>query len=371
MMDRPRTALPATARLRRLGIGLLVVILSLALGSDATAKPKKSKAAKTAAKNSKKAAKDTAKTARKREQDADKPRAGDLDPATIPVVSGDLVFAPAALLPFGAPAAHLHARGEGVVIAVLDGGFDTNHPTIRDALLPHGFDVIELDADVDDLGNGFDDDGDDVVDRAVGHGTFVCGMVHLAAPAARILPVRIADDEGRATAEEIHAGILYALGQGVDVINLSVSIDKNQSIVADALAMAAAAGVHVVASAGNDGQSALGVMGAAETSVCVGACDERGRLAPFSNTGSGLDVLAPGVDLVGPTRDGALARWSGTSFATGFVSGAVALMLEDHPGATIEAVRARLRATGTEAKGHAGEPLPDTVVLDLLGMAGG
>ena len=106
------------------------------------------------------------------------------------------------------------ATGDGVLVAVLDGGFNLAHPDIAKRISKDAYDAIDLDDDPNDGGNGVDDDLDGTVDDAVGHGTFVASMVLLAAPDATILPIRIVDDEGYGTEKEIVDGIEYAVEKG-------------------------------------------------------------------------------------------------------------------------------------------------------------
>jgi subtilisin family serine protease len=240
--------------------------------------------------------------------------------------------------------------GAGVLVAVLDGGFNLRHPVISARLAPFGRDVLDGDDDPNDPGNGVDDDLDGIVDRAVGHGTFVAGMVLLAAPDATILPVRVCNDEGRSGPLDwwglggglggslngdapLFRGILFALAAGARVINLSTKDAEDSVDVAFAIAEAEARGVTVVVSAGNDG---LPLWKDVPGTVVVGAVDAIDVRADFTSFAAGWGTLgdrflfAPGVDLHGAFGgyfDESIAWWSGTSFAAGIVSGAAALYL--------------------------------------------
>jgi len=227
--------------------------------------------------------------------------------------------------------------GRGVVVAVLDAGFNTYHPAIAMNISPMSYDAVDGDADVDDFGNGFDDDGDGIVDRAVGHGTFVIGMVLDTAPDAMIVPIRVRDDEGRGKNEFLARGIEFATKAGVDVINLSLeaSTSRRKQVI-DAIKRAKSAGIVVVVSAGNDGVDDVSSLGVADTLI-VGAVDARDCIAEFSNYSpgdlrDGYMVFAPGVDLLGPMGKDSLGYWSGTSFSAGIASGAAAMAIERHPG---------------------------------------
>ncbi|MCP5069493.1 MAG: S8/S53 family peptidase [bacterium] len=275
-----------------------------------------------------------------------------LNPTDLPLVSGDLGFSipPAGL---GLDRAHGTARGGGVIVAVLDGGFNLEHPALRGRLL-HGYDAIGGDHDVNDPGNGEDDDGDGITDAGLGHGTFVAGMILQTAPDAMILPVRVADDEGLSTTVEIAAGLDYALQMGAAVINISSEAPKTSYYIRERLEEAQRLGVIVIVSAGNGGDDHLGFLAGEATTIAVGALREPGTVAEFSNRGPGVCTYAPGTELVGPlgwpTEDN-WCVWSGTSFAAGLVSGAAALARELDSDLTADALRGYLKESGRSVSG--------------------
>lgn len=275
-----------------------------------------------------------------------------------------------------APEAHAVATGRGVTVAVLDSGFDTAHVRIAANVLPFGFDALDLDGDPNDAGNGIDDDGDGVADLGVGHGTFVADMVLLAAPDAMILPVRVADDEGRVNVDAVIRGIQYAASSGARVVNLSLGASVSDSRVMWAInRVSRSYGVTFVVSAGNDAAQDLGLIAQCRDTISVGAVDAFDQLAPFSNTaGSGeeLSVLAPGVDLCGagaPEHD-SMVVWSGTSFAAGIVSGAAALVREAFPWYSAHDVEDRIEDSVDEAFDLMGEQVSGTGRINLAKAVG-
>jgi subtilisin family serine protease len=298
---------------------------------------------------------------------------GEVNPSNMAVVDGDMMRSSMADQPAAhmmrAGEAHAMATGRGVVVAVLDAGFDLSHPAIRDRLVA-GIDSLDRDGNPNDLGNGFDDYGEGHPDSAVGHGNFVAGMVLLAAPDARILPIRVMDDEGYGTNDAIARGLRYALDRGARVVNVSARaatlLDCRD--IRTALDEAHARGVVVVASAGNEGQRGLGLIAGDERTVSVGAVDGTATVAEFSNTagrGEELAVFAPGVDLQGPMARGAMGVWSGTSFSAGLASGAAALCLELDPRSPPAHVRERIAACVNPAYDRRGRPCGAGVV-DLM-----
>lgn len=271
---------------------------------------------------------------------------GKINPTNIPVIDSDF-FAMAAMpaQQIDAWQAHESATGQGVLVAVLDSGFNLSHPFIEDRICPFAFDALECDFDPEDCGNGFDDDFDGSADTGVGHGTFVAGMVLLAAPDAMILPVRIADDEGYGTEDEIAFGIEFAIAMGADVINLSLEAGTKSGHIKSLLDDAKQEGIVIVTSAGNGGEEDLGMIADRSYTICVGAVDFDDVESEFTNVGTEkeqLTVYAPGVDLRGPygwPYDEAMCLWSGTSFSAGIVSGAVALRIEVSPESTHDEIQ--------------------------------
>jgi subtilisin family serine protease len=278
---------------------------------------------------------------------SDAPTFGDDDFASIP-------FQPA-LAPLGLDAAHASSTGAGIVVAVVDTGVDASHPFLAGRTLPGGFDFVDGDLDPSESRNLADDDGDGRVDDQYGHGTFVASLVLVAAPGARILPVRVLDDEGNGTVAAVSAGILHAVDAGARVINVSVDIPQSAPAVEDAIDRARDRGVLVVAAAGNEGMNQLIYPARYSGVLAVTALQSNGVVAPFANRDSRVALSAPGVALLGafplPGSPSGTARWSGTSFAAPIVAGSAALVMERFPGLRGVEVRDLLRETATSVDG--------------------
>jgi len=280
--------------------------------------------------------------------------AGHINPTNMPIFGSDLAGRAQHLDDqIGITASHAYSTGKDIVVAVLDSGFNLNHPMIASRVLPYGYDAVSHDWDPQDRGNGVDDDGDGYVDNGVGHGTFVAGTILDVAPNAWIIPVRIADDEGYGLDDEVASGIDFAISMGVNVINLSFESGTLTTSVAAELQSAYDHGITVVLSAGNDGSTTLNGLAASGTTICVGAVDDDDHIASFSNTpsnGQNLTLLAPGVTIFGPhggpTND-ATCTWSGTSFSAPQAAGAVALLLQLQPSFTQAQIKDRLRSAST------------------------
>lgn len=221
-------------------------------------------------------------------------------------------------------AAHSLATGEGVRIAVLDTGIDTEHPLLAHRVDP-GYDLINDDADPSEEWR----DSDDAENGAYGHGTFVAGLVAQIAPGATIVPIRILDSEGRGELYRVIDAIDLAIELNVDVINMSFGLGaKGESKALDeAVKRAKKAGVVVIAAAGNADDDDERYPAAVKDVVAVTALDADGTLlAPFSNHGKWVHIAAPGVNIVSAVPGDGYAKWSGTSMATPVVSSLAALL---------------------------------------------
>ena len=227
------------------------------------------------------------------------------------------------------------ATGSGVVVAVLDTGVDASHEAVAGKILPDGFNFVDGNTDVADVGNGIDDDGDTLIDEMVGHGTCVAGIIAIVAPDADILPVKVLDSEGRGPSFRVAQGIYYAVEQGAHVINLSLGSANENHVVTGAVAYARDAGVAVVASAGNLSLELPVQFPAADVNVIgVAATDANDLKSEFSNYGAHISLSAPGSEIVSAMPGNAYAEASGTSLAAALVSGAVALIKASTPYAT-------------------------------------
>jgi serine protease len=213
--------------------------------------------------------------------------------------------------------------GTGVTVAVVDTGVDAKHPELAPVVLP-GFDA-------------FDPAGDGRIDPN-GHGTHVAGVIASVrnasgveglAPGVKILPVRVLDATGYGEESDVARGVLWAVANGAQVINLSLGSDEPNSVLAAAVAEARKAGVAVIASAGNDGAagSEASYPAADPGTYAVAATDAADRVAYFSTRGSYVDIAAPGVLVLSTWRSGTTRYESGTSMAAPYVSASVAVVM--------------------------------------------
>jgi len=243
-----------------------------------------------------------------------------------------------------APDAWKTTKGKGVTVAVLDTGVDAEHPDLAHSVLG-GRDFVGMGARRGD--RAWARHGTAMAGIIAGHGHGRGGRLGVmgVAPEARILPVRVLledSDSQRKKARDARGGALadgirWAADKGADVINLSLGDDSDsahpEAREDAAVRYALRKGSVVVASAGNGGEEGdhISYPAAYPGVIAVAAVDRYGARAAFSTRRWYASVAAPGKDVLIADPDERYYEGWGTSAASAFVSGAVALVRAAHP----------------------------------------
>lgn len=231
--------------------------------------------------------------------------------------------------------------GSGIKLAILDTGIDTLHPEFQGRIAACNTEVAGTTTCEDDNGHGTA-----VAGIAVASGLYYDAIG--AAPGATILVDKVLDFDGNGSISKVIAGIEWAVANNADVISMSLGTDEVETgnncdysypALKAAINNAEAAGITVVAAAGNSGIFGLDGIGAPaciSNVIAVGAVEHSGNIWYGSSTGPGMKdhgVVAGGVDLISTSIifDGYEYWFTGTSFAAPVVSGAIALMLDKNP----------------------------------------
>ncbi|MEU1484695.1 S8 family peptidase [Streptomyces sp. NPDC005752] len=226
------------------------------------------------------------------------------------------------------------AAGGDVTAYVIDTGVRVTHKDFE-GRATSGFDAVDNDDDADD-GNG--------------HGTHVAGTIagaaHGVAKKAKIVAVRVLDDAGSGTTEQVVAGIDWVTTnhEGPSVANMSLGGSADPALDA-AVQKAIASGVTFAVAAGNESSDAgEGSPSRVPEAITVASSTVDDEQSSFSNFGSVVDIYAPGSDITSAWNDSddATNTISGTSMATPHVVGAAAVYLGGHPDATPEEVATAL-----------------------------
>jgi serine protease len=243
------------------------------------------------------------------------------------------------------PLARRYSRGANVTVGIVDSGIRQGLSDLAGTRFLPPYNAITGRV------GGTDDNG---------HGSHVAGTIAQAtdnrmgtagtAPAAKILSVKALDLNGRGTNFTIGAAIRYAVDQGCSIINLSVGGSPSQTL-KDAVAYATSKNVLLVCSSGNGGNASITYPAAYSETLSVGAIEENGSRAAFSQYGPGLGIVAPGVQILQQTfnKKGTGYFWfSGTSMAAPMVTGVAALVKSLRPSITRPELKLLLMGTATD-----------------------
>ncbi|MCX5195767.1 S8 family peptidase [Streptomyces sp. NBC_00249] len=229
--------------------------------------------------------------------------------------------------------------GEGATAYVIDTGIRVTHKDFG-GRATHGFDAVDNDNSADD-GNG--------------HGTHVAGTIggtsHGVAKKTKLVAVRVLDDNGSGTTEQVVAGIDWVAKNhsGPSVANMSLGGGADEAL-DEAVRRAIASGVTFAVAAGNESADAgQGSPARVREAITVASSTIDDAQSSFSNFGSVVDLYAPGSDITSAWNDSdtGTKTISGTSMATPHVVGAAAVYLAGHPSATPAQTAAALTASAT------------------------
>nr|BEK67831.1 hypothetical protein KPHV_50580 [Kitasatospora purpeofusca] len=254
------------------------------------------------------------------------------------------------------------SKGQGVVVAVIDSGFQLSHPDLAGQFLP-GKDLSGLPGGIEEDKSGH---GTQMASVIAGTGKGLGGQgAYGLAPAVKLLPVKVKDNGNTGTTVntseflgQISQGITFAADQGAKVISISQGSVAGEATAADveslrtAVTHANSKGSLVVASVGNSAQSGNPVQypGAIPLVLGVGAVDRNGTVTAESERGPQVDLAAPGIDIFSAcAASSGYCKGHGTSDATALVSASAALVWAAHPDWTANQVARVLLNTAGKA----------------------
>lgn len=269
------------------------------------------------------------------------------------------------------------ADGDGVLVGILDTGMETDNPELTPNIYNNANEIP---------GNGIDDDNNGYIDDVNGwnfaddnaviftsaledkHGTNVAGIIAARAngtgivgvsPKVRILPMKFIKENTGYTSDVIEA-IEYAKSMGVTIMNCSWGCSEYNFALKDAIENS---NMLFVCAAGNDGIGKVSYPAAfgLPNMLSVGAMDNQGKVADYSNSGESQDVYAPGTDILTTDCGGGYTSVSGTSFSAAYVTGVAALVKDAVPGINASELRIAIRAGCTE-KGDNKLKIPDATL---------
>ncbi len=260
-----------------------------------------------------------------------------------------------------------------ITIAVVDDGFNVEHEDLRGKIVK----PYNVYTQTSDVGESYTRHGTHVAGLATATADNKKGIAGVA-PNCKLMPIKVADTHGNIGLMAVLDGVLCAVYNGADVINLSLGMDINVDLPIQAqkelihnyfkeeervwkkvFSIAERNNTVIVIAAGNNNLLAgIEPMHRSEDVIVVAAVDDKNlspyNKADFSNYGSFTDVSAPGNDLLSTVGSNAYTRMSGTSMAAPLVAGAVALIKSVNRPLSTTKIKRILQETGLEVNGNIG-----------------
>jgi subtilisin family serine protease len=258
--------------------------------------------------------------------------------------------------------------GTGTKVAVLDTGYDPTHPDLA-GRVSEAVNFTTSPDTTDRFGHGTH-----VASTIAGSGAASGGKLKGAAPGAKLLIGKVLDDDGFGYESWVLAGMEWAANSGAKAVNMSLGggpTDGTDALSVGLGALSEQTGTLFVVAGGNDGELGaytIGSPGTADAALTVGAAGRDESLASFSSRGPRLgdnavkpDITAPGVEIVaaraagtamGDVVDQYYTAASGTSMATPHVTGAAAILAQQHPGWTGGQLKDALSSTSSSTNGR-------------------
>jgi len=252
---------------------------------------------------------------------------------------------------------------KSTVVAVLDTGIDWNHPDIGPNIWSdedgyHGYNFIaDNRIPMDDNIHSYDANGVWLPNTYTYHGTHVAGVVGAVTDnglgmagiaQVSLMAVKVMNESGEGTDSTVASGVRWAVDHGADVITMSLGVDGPSTVLQREILYASRNGVVMVAASGNSGTSYVSYPAAYPQVIAVGATDSADRRASFSNFGTDLDLMAPGVQIYSAQGDFGYQYLSGTSTAAPHVAGVAAIMVSINPALTAVEVGEVLNETARD-----------------------
>src|SRR6266567_662612 len=255
----------------------------------------------------------------------------------------------------GAPQAWDATLGDpSIVIAIVDTGIDANHPDLSGKIVLTK-NYVKGEKVTDSFGHGTHVAG--IAAANINNATGIAGICGLCS----LMSVKVLGADGSGLTSDVASGITYATDFGARVINLSLGSSSRTTIIRDALDYALSNNVLPVVAMGNSNTDYVGDLAYWYSALSVGAVDQRGAKASFSNFGLQTDVTAPGVAVLSTmptypvtlnTQYGYKMNYdalSGTSMATPVVAGLAGLILSENPSLTATQVKGMIESSAGDA----------------------
>jgi subtilisin len=237
------------------------------------------------------------------------------------------------------------STGKGVKVGVVDTGIEHDHPAVSDSV--HGGVVIEWDETLEDK---LRYDPDELPIDVAGHGTACAGIIHNIAPEAELYSIRVLGTNMSGRTWQFGAGVNWAIENGMDVVNLSLSTAKKEyfAMLHSLTDEAYFKNIMLVSAASNFDELSLPSLYAAVFSVSSHA--GRDPFTYYYNPNPPVEFGAPGINLRVAWKDHGYMIATGNSFAAPHITGIVTLIRAKHPELTSFQIKSVLWACAANVR---------------------
>jgi subtilisin family serine protease len=237
------------------------------------------------------------------------------------------------------------STGKGVRVAVIDSGVEHDHPAVGESV--KGGVAIEIDKTAE---NGLRYVTETQPEDIFGHGTACAGIIHAIAPEAEIYSVRVLSREGKGRSLQFAAGIDWAVENGMQVINMSLSSSSEDYYAMFHRLTDEAYFKHVALVSAVNNISVPSYPSLYSSVFSVAAHEGRDPLDYYYNPSPPVEFGAPGIDLKVAWADKSYIVSTGNSFAAPHITGIVALVRAKHPELTPFQIKTVLCACASNAR---------------------
>jgi subtilisin len=236
------------------------------------------------------------------------------------------------------------ATGAGVKVAVVDSGIEATHPAIAPGGVQGGV-IIEYDPDAEGEVSMVEETHEDLF----GHGTACAGIIRALAPEAELYSVRVLGARLSGKAVVFASGLRWAIENGMNVVNLSLSTGKQDYYGLFHELADEAYFKHMMLVSAINNVEAPSYPSQYSSVFSVAAHEGKDPFEFHYNPAPPVEFGAPGIDLEVPWQNGSTVRVTGNSFAAPHIAGLVTLVLSKHPGLTPFQVKTILHSTASNA----------------------
>jgi subtilisin len=236
-------------------------------------------------------------------------------------------------------------NGRGVRVAVVDSGIEASHPALEGSV-SQGV-AVEFDGMA---GNKVRIEPDDPPVDLSGHATACAGIIHTLAPGAELVSVRVLGRDMRGKALQFAAGLRWAIEQGIQVINLSLSTSSEEYFGLFHRLVDQAYFNNVVLVSAVNNIPAASYPSLYSSVVSVAAHDGQDPEEFYYNPAPPVEFGAPGINIKVAWMDGSYNLVTGNSFAAPHIAGLAARIISAHPGLTPFALKTILMACANNSR---------------------